>query len=69
MELRDYLESECIDREKFLEKCNICRATLQRYLKGERPSIKNAQKIEEVTKGKVTAKELRGVKNGKRKNS
>lgn len=65
MQLREYLETECIDREKFLEKCKICRASLQRYLKGERPSIKTAQRIAEVTRGMVTVKELRGVKNGK----
>lgn len=59
MTLREYLFKKRLTQEQFAESVGLTRSHLSRIVSGALiPSRKTALKIEEVTKGKVTANEL-----------
>lgn len=59
MELKLYLKSRCMSQKEFATLIGVSVASLNHYLNGTRKiSLKHALKINEVTQGKVSLKEL-----------
>jgi predicted transcriptional regulator len=61
MKLKEYLEKNRIEPVIFAVKCGISVTSLYRYLRGSRPHLRTAAKIERMTQKNVTVEELRGV--------
>jgi hypothetical protein len=62
MNLKDYLLKNDIDPIEFAAKCKLHPSSIHRYRKGTIPHRRNAKIIERVTKGEVTALEIREEK-------
>lgn len=60
MNLKEYIESPSVDINLFCYECGISISSIYRYIKGSKPNLRVAKKIELYTKGKVTVKDLRG---------
>lgn len=60
MNLKEYLYTNYIDPMTFAVSVDISLSAVYRYMRGGRPHLKTALRIERATKGKVTAKDLRG---------
>ena len=58
MELKIYLAKYDISRTDFAEKIGVRRSAIWRYLNGHWPRDDIAKRIEQVTEGKVTVKDL-----------
>lgn len=58
MKLKAYLLKERISPDEFAVKCDLCVASMYRYLKGGKMYLKTARKIEKFTKKEVTVEEL-----------
>ena len=62
MKLRDYLKEKDLDRRQFAELVGVSIPTIQGIVgvnhHGRSPSLKVATEIEEITKGRVTAREM-----------
>ena len=59
MKLSEYLKKNKISQEKFAELVGVTRPFITNIANGKKnPSIQLAGRIEEVTKGKVTLKDL-----------
>lgn len=59
MLLKDFLEKYGVKKKAFANSVGISTTNLWKILKGMgKPSLRTAQKIQEVTEGKVTIKEL-----------
>lgn len=59
MTLKEYFKTYNIDIVVFSAKTEISVVSLYRYLKGYRPHLNRAVKIEKATNGLVTVEELR----------
>jgi len=60
MKLKEYFEKNRIDPVEFAVKAGISVTSIYRYMRGERPHMKTAIKLEKLTKKNVTVEELRG---------
>lgn len=60
MMLKEYFDKHRIDPFTFAYNTDISVTAIYRYLKGFKPHLKRAVKIEKATGGLVTVEELRG---------
>jgi len=60
MKLKEYLKKTQMSVYELAALAKISPSCLYTYLRGQKPNRLNAFRIEEVTKGAVTSKELRG---------
>lgn len=67
MNLKEFIQTNEINKARMSRKCGISLTTLLNCYKGMRPNQKTAESIEAFTKGAVTVLELRGI--DERKNS
>jgi len=66
MDLKEYFELPETDKMELAYRCKISIASVNYYIKGRRPCVDIAQRIEDFTKGKVTVEDLRKKRNGKK---
>lgn len=62
MKLKEYLLKNDIDPVEFAAKCKLHPSSIRRYRNGTIPHRRNAKIIERVTKGEVTALQIREEK-------
>lgn len=60
MKLKEYFEKNHIDPVAFAVQAGISVTSIYRYMRGTKPTVRLATKIEQLTEGKVTLKDLRG---------
>lgn len=59
MTLKEYLKSHDLSATAFADLADMSMNTIYNYLNGQRPTKLHARRIEEVTKGEVTAESMR----------
>lgn len=69
MLLQDYLESRQFTYKEFAKMADVTPQTIYNYIHGRRkPTLEVALRIEEATKGKVSAKDLNQYRKENKKN-